>query len=176
MTYSSFSLYYGLEEHGGYTTEQLREKWSAVCNDDVNKGKPCDHLGVVKGQAGHARIKVLLEDADDSVSEDETEKRRVHEKASKAMDEISVLDIIDFLEGRAELETPLDETELPPELANDAHAASSSFSVHAVMFFFRFCFDFNYGIPNYVLAMQKCCCRKNKMLKHRGSQRVASRR
>ena len=108
MTYNAFSIYYSQEQHGGYTTEQLREKWSLICNDDddVNKGKPFDHKGVVKGQAGHARFKVLLEDADGSISEDETETRRTHEKATKPADEIVLSDIVDFLEGKAELDTP----------------------------------------------------------------------
>ena len=103
MTYNGFQLYYSAPEHGGYSEVQLRDKWSEICKA---AGSPCDHRGVVKGVCGHARYRVELEDADDSVSEEETTTTRAHDQTSKQMDSIALEDILDFLEGTAELDPP----------------------------------------------------------------------
>ena len=113
FTYAKFARYYGSEEHGNYDAEGLRNKWGEETKDN----EPCDFKGVENGTKGHARFRLVLEDADDSFSESESLTGRLHEKSTKPKDDVDHDDIVDFLAGGASLDFDGD-VALPPELAN----------------------------------------------------------
>ena len=108
MTYQAFCVYYAAPEHGGYSEEGLRNKWSDL-TDNVPK---VDNLGVVSGVAGHSRWRVRLEDMDESQSEDVSEDIRQHKHEAKTDD---IQNVLDFLDGVADLQDD-DNVELPPEV------------------------------------------------------------
>ena len=93
MTYQAFCQYYQEPTHGNYKAEALRAKWDTETRGET----PADTKGIVDGTGGHQRFRIVLEDADDSISESESAEQRQHLLSTKP-GEATMQDIIDFLE------------------------------------------------------------------------------
>ena len=114
MTFFAFNLYYSAPEHGGYSADAIKQKWA----QETSSKPPVDTLGVVSGVGGHPRYRIPLEDMDDSLSELEDVKQKVHTLATKWGSHIAD-DIAEFLMGRLALQDDADESMLPPEFLSD---------------------------------------------------------
>ena len=107
IVFGRFCAHYSKDEHGGYSVQQLKDKWLA----ETTGGEPVDTKGVTKGVCGHKRYRFEVSDSSDS--EDVSERMMRHTRMTKPNKEMDQDNARDALVGRASYDA--DSDELPME-------------------------------------------------------------
>jgi hypothetical protein len=112
MDFGRFCAHYSKDEHGGYSVQQLKDKWLA---ETIGR-EPVDTKGVIKGVCGHKRYRFEVSDSSDS--EDVSERVTRHTRMTKPKKEMDQDTVRDALAGRASFDA--DSDELPMELREES--------------------------------------------------------